>query len=98
MDTIQRLWLLKNGDQLVAQTVDGVFHKMNIVLNTEYEIQTTKKETELVFVMTNCSRDFKFSNLNARYLDYDLVDRLIRSVPVDTERHQTLFHHLIYKK
>ena len=79
------MWLLKNGDQLVLRTFDGVMHKINIVHNTEHEIQTAKNN-ELIFVMTNCNRDFKLSNKEAKYIDYDLVDRIVHSVPIDTQK------------
>ena len=38
MDQIRKLWLMKNGDQIVCQTYDGVMHKMNIVHNAKHEI------------------------------------------------------------
>jgi hypothetical protein len=84
LNLVQKMWLLKNGDQVVLLTFDGVMHKLNIVHNTEHEIQTAKKE--LIFVMTNCNRDFKMSNKEAKYIDYDLVDRIIHSVPIDTKK------------
>ena len=55
------MWLLKNGDQLVLQTADGVMHKVNIVLNTEHEIKELKNNV-LEFIITNCSRDYVLSN------------------------------------
>jgi protein associated with RNAse G/E len=91
------MWLLKNGDQVAIRTFDGVMHKLNIVHNTEYEIIPTKQK-DLIFVMTNCGRDFKICNKDAKYIDYDLVDRIIHSVPIDTERFAALYHNLIYKQ
>jgi len=79
------MWLMKNGDQVVLRTVDGVMHKINIVHNTEHEIKTTKNK-DLIFVMTNCNRDFKICNKGAKYIDYELIDRIIHSVPIDTQR------------
>ena len=61
-------------------------HKLNIVMNTEYEIKELKNNN-LEFIMTNCSRDFIISNVQAKKLDYDLLDRIMHSVPIDTERH-----------
>ena len=29
-NTFRRLWLLKNGDQVVGETFDGLMHKLNI--------------------------------------------------------------------
>lgn len=91
------MFLLKNGDQIVCETFDGLMHKMNINLNTEYEILVSKKQ-ELTWVMTNCKRDFLLANKEAHYVDYDLVDKIIHAVPIDTERHQSLYHNLIFKR
>jgi hypothetical protein len=57
-----------------------------------------EKDKELVFVMTNGGRDFRMSNKNAVHVNYDLIDRVIHSVPLDTSRHQSLYHNLIYKQ
>jgi hypothetical protein len=76
--------------------MDGIFHKANIVHNTHHNIIDGKNK-ELTFVMTNCGRDFKLCNKDAKYIDYDLVDRIIHAVPIDTSRHQGLYHNLIYK-
>ena len=48
--------------------------------------------------MTNCGRNFQLSNKQAKTLDYDLLDRVIHSVPIDTTRHQSLYHHLVFKQ
>ena len=93
---VEKMWLLKNGDQVVVKTFDGVLHKVDIVQIEEHEVQT-KKNKELINVMTSFGRSFSMSNKNAQYLDYDLVDRVIPVVPVDTVKHQSLYHHLIYK-
>ena len=91
------MFLLKNGDQVVCETFDDVMHKLNIGLNTEYEVKV-KKNKELVWVMSNCKRDYLMSNKDAAYVDYDLIDRIIHAVPVDTIKHLSLYHHLIYKR
>lgn len=52
-DAVKRMFLLKNGDQVVCETYDGLMHKLNISLNTDFEVQV-KKNKELVWVMSNC--------------------------------------------
>ena len=86
LDQIKKMWLMKNGDQLVCQTYDGLIHKMNIVHNSKHEVQVTKNK-DLIFVMHNCSREFMLTNKDAKYLDYDLVDRVIKAVSIDTQKH-----------
>lgn len=61
-------------------------HKMNIVHNAKHEIQVTKQK-DLIFVMHNCKREFMLTNKDAKYIDYDLVDRVIKAVSIDTEKH-----------
>ena len=39
-----------------------------------------------------------FTNKDAKYFDYDLIDRIVKAVSIDTEKHQSLYHHLIYKQ
>lgn len=36
------MWLYKNGDQILCETCDGVLHKMNIIMNTKYNIKKLK--------------------------------------------------------
>lgn len=76
--------------------MDGLMHKLNICLNTEYDIKIDKKK-RLTWVMSNCKREFVIENHNAKYVDYDLIDKIVHSVPIDTYRHQSLFHNLIFK-
>ena len=69
---------------------------MNIVLNTEFEVILDKKNN-LTWLMCNCSRDFFINNKNSKYTDFDLIDKIIHAVPVETTKTLNLFHHLIYK-
>lgn len=96
-DQISKMWLLKNGDQLICQTQDGVMHKLNILQNTHHDIKVGKNK-ELTFEMTNCGRDFRLSNSGAKHIDYDLIDRVIHQVPIDTKRFRGLYHNLQYKQ
>lgn len=93
---IERLWVYRNGDQLLMQTYDGVLHKANIIDNRAYKIEDSKNGLD--FVMINSGRNFMVSNKNAPLIDYDLVDRLIRGICVDTLRSQKVFHHLLSKQ
>jgi hypothetical protein len=38
------------------------------------------------------------TNKDAKLFDYDLIDRVVKAVAIDTEKHQSLYHHLIYKQ
>ena len=88
---------MKNGEQLVMRSYLGVMHKINIAQNDKYSI-TPEKNNELTFLINNCGRNYTFSNKDAKYFDYDLVDRVIHQIPIDTDKHQALYHNLIYKQ
>ena len=76
---------MKNGNQLVIQTYDGVLHKVNIIENREHEI-IDSKDKSIVFVMKNAGREFYLSTKNAVKLDYNLIDRVTRAICVETDR------------
>ena len=79
------MWLMKNGNQLVIETYDGVLHKVNIIENIEHEI-IDSKDKSIVFVMKNAGREFYLSTKNAGKLDYNLIDRVVRAICVETDR------------
>lgn len=79
------MWLMKNGNQLIVETYDGVLHKLNIIENREHEI-IDNKDKSIVFVMKNAGREFYFSTKNASKLDFNLIDRVIRAICVETDR------------
>ena len=79
------MWLMKNGNQLVIETYDGVLHKVNIIENIEHEI-IDSKDKSIVFVMKNAGREFYLSTKNAVKLDYNLIDRVVRAICVETDR------------
>ena len=94
---VKKMWLMKNGNQLVIETYDGVLHKVNIIENREHEI-IDSKDKSIVFVMKNAGREFYLSTKNSVKLDYNLIDRVIRAICVETDRSTQVFHHLISKQ
>jgi len=70
---------------LVIETYDGVLHKVNIIENIEHEI-IDSKDKSIVFVMKNAGREFYLSTKNAVKLDYNLIDRVVRAICVETDR------------
>jgi hypothetical protein len=75
---VYRMWLLKNGDQLIVETYDKMLHKFNIIDNQEHEI--VDNENHLVFVMNNSGREYLIVNKNAAVIDYDLLDRICKGI------------------
>jgi hypothetical protein len=68
------------------ETFDGVLHKSNIIDNDEYNLIKTK--TSLIFAMKSSGRDFYITTKDADTINYDLIDRIVRAICVDT-RHTT---------
>jgi hypothetical protein len=79
-----------------VQTFDGMFHRMNIIDNDEHLI--VEKKDSLTFVMINSGRKYLLSNKNCVQIDYDMVDRLMKGVRVDTMKFQKLYNRLLYRQ
>jgi hypothetical protein len=79
----------------LVQTYDGMLHRMNIIDNDEHEIVENKDH--LVFVMNNSGREYLLSNKDCKKIDYDLVDRLMKGIRVETLKFQKLYNRLIYR-
>jgi len=72
---------------LLAQTYDKVQHKLNLIDNNEFNVKTNKKDKSMEFVMINSNRKYYLSNKHVKgYMDYDLIDRLVRGISIDTVR------------
>ena len=69
---------------MVVETGDGLLHKLNIYDNREHELVETSDG--LLFVMINSGREFTIAAKGAEKIDYDLTDRLVRAICVDTKR------------
>jgi hypothetical protein len=93
---VSKMWLYQNGDQVLVKTYDGMLHRMNIIDNNEHEIVENKDH--LVFVMNNSGREYLLSNKDCKVIDYDLVDRLIKGIRVDTLKFQKLYNRLLYRQ
>lgn len=72
-----------------------MFHRMNIIDNDEHLI--VEKKDCLTFVMINSGRKYLLSNKNCVQIDYDMVDRLMKGVRVDTMKFQKLYNRLLYR-
>lgn len=56
------------------------------------------KDGSLMFVMENHGRDFYLQSKGAAEIDYQLIDKIIRAICVDTRRSQNLYHRLISRQ
>ena len=89
---VLKMYLLENGNQMLLQTCDGLLHKVNILDNHKNEFAEAK-DGSLIFVMINNGRRFTLTTKDAKEIDYDLLDRIVRAITVDTGRSQQVYHH-----
>ena len=89
------MYLLENGQQIVLETYDGVLQRLNILQNDEYSHDSTSDG--IVFTITNGERDFKIKTQGATLIDYDLTDRIVKGICVDTKKRGNL-HHRIFER
>lgn len=80
---------------MIVETYDKMLHKLNIIDNNEHEIVENKDH--LVFVINNNGREYLLANKNAKLIDYDLIDRIMKGIRVDTAKFQKLYNRLIYR-
>ena len=59
-----------------------MLHKLNIIDNEEHEIIDNKDH--LVFVINNSGREYLLANKKVPVIDYDLLDRIMKGICVDT--------------
>merc|ERR1719232_601432 len=91
---VNKMYLLKNGGQMVIETFDQTLHKVNILDNHENSFEEAK-DGSLIFVMVNNGRPFKLACKDAELIDYDLTDRIVKAITIETGRSQQFYHHLI---
>jgi hypothetical protein len=72
-----------------------MLHRMNIIDNEEHEIVENKDH--LVFVMNNSGREYLIANKNTVKIDYDLIDRIMKGISIDTLKFQKLYNRLLYR-
>ena len=88
------MYLLRNGAQMVIETFDRVLHKVSILDNHKNEFAEAK-DGSLIFIMINNGRRFHLATKDAELVDYDLTDRIVRAITIDTTRSQQVYHRLI---
>lgn len=65
--------------------------------NDHYEI-INSKDGKLIFVMVNAGREFYIATKNANSFDFNLIDRIVRAICVETKRCTNVFHHILHKQ
>jgi hypothetical protein len=89
---VYKMYLMENGRQLIVETYDGVLQKLNILASDKYEIGSTKDGSGVMFTMCNNERDFEISTQGAKLINYDLTDRIVKGICIDTKKRGNLYH------
>ena len=97
MQMIQKMYLYENGEQILLQTHNGVLHKLDIIHNDQHFFEEGKNG-ELIFSFTNGDRQYGISNHEATLLDYDFIDRIVKSICIDTRRRRDVYHRQISRQ
>jgi hypothetical protein len=63
---------------------------LNIIASDKYEIGSANES--VVFTMCNAERDFEISTQGAQLIDFDLTDRIVKGICIDTKKHGNLYH------
>ena len=92
---VAEIHLYENGQQLLVKTKDGVHHKIDIIHNESHRFIENKKDTSLIFCFTNSGREYYIGSKDTEEIDYQLMDKYIRAICIDTGRSQTLYHRLV---
>lgn len=94
--TVRRMYLLENGQQVILETYDGVLQRINILQIDSYGHDAT--ENGIVFTISSGERDFRISTEGAPVIDYNLIDRIVKGICVDTRKRGNLYHRVFERQ
>ena len=69
---------------------------MNIIDNEEHSI--VESGDHIVFVVNNGGRTYIAANKSSQTIDYDVLDRIMKGVCIDTGKFQKLYNRLLYRQ
>ncbi len=72
-----------------------MLHRLNIGDTFHHEVVDEKDH--MMFVLNNSGRNYKLRTKNAT-LDYDIIDRVMKGICVDTSRSQNAYNRLTFRK
>lgn len=79
---VKEMYLMKNGDQILLLTSDGVYHKVCIQDIVSYKMIEKKGFMNIVI---NCSyRKYLICTQNKEYVNFEILDKIIKGVCIET--------------
>jgi hypothetical protein len=85
------MYLMQNGEQLIYETYNRMIHKVQIINNGAYQVLNNEKG-KIVFVTLNAAGTFCINTDGAAMIDFQLIDRLVKGVCIDTRREAKVYH------
>ena len=79
---VKEMLLLKNGQQVLLKTIDGVWHKICIQDIEDYKM--VDKKSHMQILIKNNGRNFTMSTKNKKFINFELIDKIIKGVCIET--------------
>lgn len=76
----------------MLETYDGILQKLNILGAHEYDIESSEDGKSIIFNTVNDERDFALSTKDAPVVNFDLTERIVKGICVDTKKRGNLYH------
>ena len=84
---VREIYLLKNGDQILLQTIDDIWHKICIQDISSYKM-VDKKKYMLIHLKYN-GRVFTLSTKNRDFINFEILDKIMKGVCIQTSKTKT---------
>lgn len=84
---VSEVYLLKNGDQILVKTLDGIMHKLCIQDMLKYELIDRAKHMDIS--INNGGRQYLLSTKNKEFVNFELLDKIIKGVCIQTSHEKT---------
>ncbi len=80
----------------MVQTFDQVLHRLNIADTFHHEVVDQKDH--MIFVLNNSGRNYSIRNKNAKVIEYDIIDKIMKGISIDTTRSQNAYNRLTFRQ
>lgn len=76
------IYLMRNGDQILLKTIDGIWHKINIQEIQKYNMKD-KGRIMYIDIITN-NRKYSLSTKNKEFVNFEILDKVLKGVCIKT--------------
>ena len=79
---VEEIYLMKNGDQILILTVDGIYHKVWIQDIASYKLIEKKNYMNIIIDWSH--RKYHISTDKKEYINFEIIDKIIKGVWIET--------------